>query len=241
MSKDVPAGTVEEPLVYRTRIKDWPLSERPREKLLKNGPAAMSDAELLAILIRTGTGKRTALDLAQLLLSKERSLRAIGMRSASELMRMPGIGSAKAVELLSAFEIARRIQCTPDDSPTIIRSPEDVRNLMGPKLRDLTREVFHVLVLDSRNAVKDDVELSRGIVNASLVHPREVFKIAIDRLAAAVVVVHNHPSGNAEPSREDLEITNQLADAGFLLGIPLHDHVIIAGTGYTSLAERGVL
>ncbi len=231
---------VREPGLH-ARIKDWPESERPREKLLERGASALSDAELLAILIRAGTGKLTALDLARKLIADNRSLRAISTKTVKELMLIPGLGEVKAVELLAAFEIGRRIEAGSAGQKTIIRSPEDVAELMGPRLRDLTREVFHVLVLDSQNGVKKDVELSTGTLNASLVHPREVFKVAIDHLAAAVIVVHNHPSGNREPSREDIEVTRQLDESGRTLGIPVHDHIIIAGDGFTSFVERGLL
>ncbi|MFN0157837.1 MAG: DNA repair protein RadC [Bacteroidota bacterium] len=230
-----------EPLPYHTRIKDWPEDERPREKLLNKGPSMLSDAELLAIIIRTGFGKHTALDLARKVLTDERSLRSVAMKTPNELMRLKGIGKAKAVELLAAFEIGRRVEGTKDEEKVIIRAPEDVARLMGPKLRERTTESFYVLLLDSMNGLKQTIELTSGTLNASLVHPREVFKTAIDHRAASVVVVHNHPSGNREPSREDIEITRQLKEAGTIVGIPLHDHIIIAGDGFTSLAERGIL
>jgi DNA repair protein RadC len=161
--------------------------------------------------------------------------------SANELMRIHGIGEAKAVELLAAFELGRRVQGAKLEDRTTIRSPEDVFRVLQPRLRDLKKEVFYVLLLDSKNGLQREQEVTSGTLNASLVHPREVFKPAIDFLAASVIVVHNHPSGNPEPSAEDKEITKQLVEAGKILGIPLHDHIIIAGNGYTSLAERGLL
>jgi DNA repair protein RadC len=227
--------------LYHTRIKDWPTDERPREKLLRRGAHALSDAELLAILIRSGTGTQTALDIAKNILTEERTLRRIAGKTAPELMRSEGIGVAKAVELLAAFEIGRRIQGTREEEKIIIRAPEDVARLMLPKLRDLAHEAFFVLVLDSKNGLKREERVSSGTLNASLVHPREVFKIAIDYVAASIIVVHNHPSGNKEPSREDIDITRQLAEAGKVVGIPLHDHVIVAGDEFTSFAERGLL
>lgn len=232
---------LQEPAVARTRIKDWPANERPREKLLKHGAGALTDAELLALLIRTGTGKHTAIDLAKSILSRERTLRTLGARSATELMRIPGIGAAKSVELLAAFEIGRRVQAAREEERVIVRSPEDVARFMVPRLRDLSSEVFYVLVLDSKNGLKGDVRITSGTLNASLVHPREVFKVAIDYLAASIIVVHNHPSGNLEPSREDIEITRQLVEAGKVVGIPLHDHLVVAGDGFTSFAERGLI
>ncbi|MEK9137927.1 MAG: DNA repair protein RadC [Bacteroidota bacterium] len=241
MAADRKRGVLQEPTFYRTRINEWPEDERPREKLLKHGPAALSDADLLTILIRTGTGKFSALDLAKGVLHQYKGLRGVGSRSAIELMQIKGIGKAKAVELLAAFEIGRRVQTKTEEERTVIRSPEDVAKLLGPRLRDLTVEKFYVLALDAKNAVREEEELTKGTLNASLVHPREVFKVAIDHRAAAVIVVHNHPSGNLEPSREDIEITHQLVEAGKVIGIPLHDHLIIAGNGYTSFAERGLI
>lgn len=222
-------------------ISSWPVGERPREKLLRRGVHALSDAELLALVLRTGSGSYSALDLAREVLAGEGSLRGIATRTPAELMRHHGIGPAKALELLSAFELGRRSQAEHEVERPILRSPEDVARRMVPMLRDRKTEVFYVLVLDARNALKMELEISSGTLNASLVHPREVFKAAIDNVAASIIVVHNHPSGNPEPSREDIEITRQLVEAGRIVGIPLHDHVIVAGEQSTSLAERGLL
>jgi DNA repair protein RadC len=230
-----------EAVAYRTRIKDWPEDERPREKLLSRGVDALSDAELLAILIRSGTGSYTAVDLGKSIIAKYRTLRTVSTLTAGELMRVDGIGQAKAVELLAAFEIGRRVQKPSEETKLVIHSPEDVAKVMSPRLRERATEAFFVLLLDSMNGLKKEIELSTGTLNASLVHPREVFKEAIDHRAASVIVVHNHPSGNREPSREDIEITRQLVETGKVIGIPLHDHVIIAGDSYTSFAERALL
>ncbi len=209
--------------------------------MLRLGPQALSDAELLAIMIRAGTRNQTALDLARSILAEARTLRGLAARNARELMRLKGIGSAKAVELLAALEIGRRIEAFKGSEACVIRTPADVARRMIPLLRDRPTEVFYVIMLDAKNGVKGEFEISRGTLNASLVHPREVYKAAIDNVAASIVVVHNHPSGNPEPSREDIEITRQLAEAGKIVGIPLHDHLIVAGNAYTSLAEKGVL
>jgi DNA repair protein RadC len=205
------------------------------------GPAALSETELLALVLRTGTGRTSAMDLARDLLGSTGSLRLLGSRTAGELMRIRGIGPAKAVELIAAFELGRRVQAEPDAERPIIRSPEDVARHMVPLLRDRTNEVFFVLLLDAKNALRAKVEVTSGTLNASLVHPREVYKVAIDNRAASIIVVHNHPSGNPDPSREDAEITRQLAEAGRIVGIPLHDHLIVAGDRFTSLAEKGLL
>ncbi len=222
-------------------VKDWPAGERPREKLLSRGPAALTEAELLALILRTGTGQRPAIDIARDVLASGRSLRGLGTRTPGELMRIPGIGPAKAVELVAAIEIGRRIQAEPGEECPIMRTPDDVSRQMVPLLRDRSTEVFFVLLLDARNALRAKVEISSGTLNASLVHPREVFKVAIDFRAASIIVVHNHPSGNPDPSREDAEVTRQLAEAGRIVGIPLHDHLIVAGDRCTSLAEKGLL
>jgi DNA repair protein RadC len=224
-----------------TNIKSWPRDERPREKLLTRGVNALSDSELLAIIVRVGTGGATSLDIARAILSGEGSLRSLASKTPEELMRVRGIGEAKAVELVAAFEIGRRAQATSKQGRMIIRSPEDVASIMIPKLRDATREMFYVLALDSKNGLVKEVELTIGTLNASLVHPREVFKAAIDNRAASVIVVHNHPSGNLDPSREDIQVTKQLQEAGKIIDIPLHDHIIVAGGGYASMAERGLL
>ncbi len=226
---------------HHTKIKDWPAGERPREKLLQRGPKALTDAELLAIIIRVGSGKATAVDLARSILSRERSLRAVASKTPQELMRMKGIGEAKAVELLAAFEIGRRVNAAAPDERPVISSPEDVASMLVPRLRERKNESFWVLLLDSKNGLMHEEEVTVGTLNASLVHPREVFKVAIDRRAAAVIVAHNHPSGNPEPSNEDINVTRQLAEAGKIIGIPLHDHLIVAGDSYTSFAERGLI
>jgi DNA repair protein RadC len=219
----------------------WPRDDRPREKLIRKGVHTLSDVELMALVLRTGSGELTAIDLARALFAREHSLRRIGTRTPGELMRLRGIGPAKAVELLAAFELGRRAQAEQEEPRPLLRSPDDVAKRMIPLLRDRKTEVFYVLILDAKNALTIDIELSVGTLNASLVHPREVFKAAIDNGAASIIVVHNHPSGNPEPSSEDIEITRQLSEAGRIIGIPLHDHLIVAGEFYTSHAERGLL
>lgn len=241
MASDTKHEELQEPMLYRPAIKDWPADERPREKLLNHGPESLSDAELLTILIRQGSGNNSAFDLAKRILHDAHNLHGVAAMSAVELMRMKGIGEAKAVELLAAFEVGRRLEARQDAEKIVVRSPDDVAKIMIPRLRDLTTEEFHVLVLDAQNGVRKEVKLTSGTLNASLVHPREVFKVAIDHRAAAIVVVHNHPSGNLEPSREDIDITCQLVEAGKTIGIPVHDHLIVSATGYTSMAERGLL
>jgi DNA repair protein RadC len=223
------------------RISELLPQERPREKLRHFGPSSLTDVELLAILLRTGGGGRSAIDCARELILRGSDWTGLARMTAAETGRVRGIGPAKRAELQAVFEIARRWASAPGRALLLLNSPEDVARLMVPRLRDLSVEVFVVLALDARNGLRREAEVTRGTLTASIVHPREVFKIAIDERAASIIVVHNHPSGNVEPSREDLEITRTLGEGGRLLGIPLHDHVIVAGDRHLSCAERGYL
>lgn len=232
---------VKEVSYYHTRIKDWPESERPREKLMKHGAGALTDAELIAILIGSGTSKVTAVDLARRLFVEHKNLRELAGMSVADLKKYKGIGTARAVGVVSAFELARRLNAREDEQPPIVRSPQDIADRYIPKLRDLKKEVFLVLLLNSANRIMKEVKVSEGSLNASVVHPREVFKAAIDELAAAVILVHNHPSGNRTPSSEDIALTKQILEAGKVVGISVHDHIIIAGGSYTSFAEESLL
>lgn len=223
-------------------IAALPHTERPRERLWCLGPAALTSVELLAILIGTGTGGRTALDLAAGLLEVGAgSLRRVAMRPRAELLRTDGIGPGKGARLLAAFEVGARL--TGEGRPTAprIREPEDVARLFQPRLRDLQVEEFHLLALDSQSQVLRQILVTRGLLNSSLVHPREVFRAAIAEAAAGIIVVHNHPSGDPTPSAEDRTVTRQLAEAGRLLDLPLYDHVIIGGDRFVSLATLGLL
>jgi len=223
------------------RVADLPREDRPRERLFRLGPAVLTDAELLALILRTGSGGRSALDLARDILCRYGSLGEIARAMPGELLRIKGLGTAKVAELSAALEISRRRAAAPDNGHPRIAGPQDIARQLLPRLRDLPWEVFVVAILDSRNALRKQIELSRGTLSASIVHPREVFKAAVDERAAAIIVAHNHPSGNPEPSREDIELTRQLVESGKILGIPLHDHIIIAGEHCISLAERGLL
>lgn len=233
---------VSEPAAYHAKISDWPKDERPRERLAARGPAALSDAELLAILIRTGAGQVTAVDLAATLLREFGSLDDLAARSYKELIRFRGVGEAKALVLAAAFELGRRASVSREGGKRLqICSPEDVVRRFQPLMKDLHQEMFKVLLLDSANHLLRDVTVSVGILNSSLVHPREVFQMAILQPAAAVILLHNHPSGNPEPSAEDIQITRQIVQAGKIMGIPVHDHIIVALDKYTSFAEKGLL
>ncbi len=232
---------VKEAAFYHAKIKEWPVDDRPREKLLLRGPAALSDAELLALIIGSGGGKITAVDLAKRLISEHKTLGELSKLSVDELTRNRGLGKARSAEIVAAFEIGRRLSRSRDVERVQVNGPEEVAQYMMPHLAHLKREVFEVLLLNTSNIIQKQVRISEGNLNASIVHPREVFKAAIDGLAASIILVHNHPSGNPDPSREDKMITRQLVESGKVIGIPVHDHVIIAGNTYTSFAERGLL
>jgi len=225
-----------------TPLASLPLNDRPRERLWGLGPAALTAAELLAVLIGTGAGREDVLALASGLLGAgDGSLRRLAARPAGELLRVPGLGRTKAGRLVAAFELAGRLAREERPALPRIREPEDVVRLFGARLRDLQVEEFHLLALDSQSQVLREVLVTRGLLNSSLVHPREVFRPAIAEAAAGVIVVHNHPSGDPTPSSEDRAVTRQLVAAGQLLDLPLYDHVIIAGDRFTSFATAGLL
>ncbi|MGA7160693.1 MAG: DNA repair protein RadC [Bacteroidota bacterium] len=232
---------VNEPSFYHTKIKDWPLNERPREKLINKGPEVLTEAELLAILIGSGSGKVTAIDLAKTLFVEHKTLRSLAGLSVADLKRFKGIGDARAVLIAAAFELARRLQSSPDPERRVIKSPSDIAKHFVPTLRDLPQEIFVVVLLNSANNITREVTITKGLLNSSLTHPREVFRHAIIEHAASIILVHNHPSGNPEPSQEDISITKQIVEASKVVGIPVHDHIIIAGAEFTSFAERGLM
>jgi len=222
-------------------IKEWPKEDRPREKLLKHGSHVLSDAELLALQIGSGTRNISALDLARGIVHKYSGLPVMAGCTAGELLKIKGIGPAAAARILSAFEIGRRADIKEYKNIKKITCVEDVVSLYRPIVRDLKREIFRVILLNSANRIIVEKVVTEGILNASLVHPREVFKIAVDYNAASIIVIHNHPSGNAMPSQSDVKVTEQLEKAGKVLGIPLTDHVIITKDSYFSFAQRKLL
>jgi DNA repair protein RadC len=241
-----PIRPSEPEITYQVPIREWAESERPREKLMARGPAALTDAELIALIFGNGTrtreGSLSAVQLGQALLRAYDSLARLATRERKQLERVVGIGPAKAVQLLAAFEIGRRVEAQRGRAERVqVTSPADVAAVYGPRLRDLKREVFVVVHLNTANVITDDYTISEGGLAASIVEPRAVFQRAVLENAAAVICLHNHPSGNPEPSREDVSITRQLVEAGRLMGIPVHDHIIIAGDRYTSLVERGLM
>ena len=217
-------------------------AELPRERLWSRGADALTSIELIAVLLGTGKVGEDVLSVARgLLATGEGSLRRLAARPPSELQRTPGVGPVKAGRLVAALELGSRLASELRPPVTRIRSPSDVVTLVGPRIRDLTVEEFHVLALDTQSQVLRDVLVTRGILNSSLVHPREVFRAVIAEAAAGVILVHNHPSGDPTPSADDRAVTTQLVAAGRLLDIPVHDHVIVGRGRYTSFAEAGLL
>jgi DNA repair protein RadC len=226
---------------YPYKITRWPKNERPRERLLQHGPQHLTEAELLGILIGKGTRKKTAIDIARELLDRYESLQKLFSRSPSELTTVKGIGSAKAAILSAVFELVRRIQSQKVSDRASFKRSSDVANHYLPLMRDLRKEVFKVLLLNRANRLIKEVFISEGTLDASIVHPRDVFKEALLEPAAGIILIHNHPSGNPSPSEEDLRITKQLVEAGRLLGIKVYDHIILAGENYRSLADDGLI
>ena len=224
-----------------SKVKDLPMDDRPREKLLLRGPQNLTDAELIAILLRTGTKGKSVIAMAQDIIAKE-NLAQLASKSSADLIKTSGIGNDKAATLLAAFEISRRILSqTKWFSQKKITSPADVAEIFIPLLRDELKEQFIVVCLSSANKIIRHERISQGNLNSSVVHPREVFRAAIENNSASIILIHNHPSENPEPSNEDISITRKIVEAGKMMEIPVFDHLIIAGNSYTSFVERRLI
>ncbi|MGB9839303.1 RadC family protein [Thermovenabulum sp.] len=225
------------------KIKDLPEEQRPRERMWTLGAEALNDAELLALILGTGTKSESALMLAQRLLKGDggkKGLEYIYNASLEELSNLKGIGAAKAVKIKAAVEMGRRIASNFGVKKIVINSPKDVENLLKEEMRALEKEHFRVILLDTKNKVISVEEISIGTLDSSIVHPREVFKPAIKRSSSSIILVHNHPSGDPYPSKEDIVITKRLCEAGKLLGIYVVDHIIIGNSSF-SFKANGLL
>lgn len=223
-------------------ITDWPEDERPREKLLRQGPQALSDAELLALFLRVGIRGKSAVDLARALLNHFGSINRLCHASPQAFSEIPGMGLAKYAQLQAVMELARRGLLEELQSRDVMNSPDAVRNWLRLKLAHLPHEVFMVLLLDAQNRLIEGLELFRGTLTQTSVYPREVVKVSLSYNAAAVIFAHNHPSGCSEPSRADEHLTKTLKAALELIDVRVLDHMIVAGQQRpTSFAERGLL
>jgi len=223
---------------YKIKILDMQKDERPRERLIKNGASALSDSELLAIILRTGSKQENVINLSQRIL-KDYNIKQLSQINIKQLMKLNGIKESKAAQIAACFEIARRLESFKDEEKTKISSPEDVYRRIYPKMREQKKEIFIELCLDTKNQIIREEIISIGSLNANIVHPREVFKLALEESAAHLIVAHNHPSGDPTPSREDIEITKKLVETGNIMGITLLDHVIIGDGRHFSMKEAG--
>ncbi|MDB6136708.1 MAG: repair protein RadC [Verrucomicrobiales bacterium] len=242
-----PAEREPEPAARRhQRIHDLPQDERPREKMLTNGPGALTDAELLALFFRTGTKGLSAIDIGRLLLKKYGSLAALSRQHPTEIQKQKGLGPAKAMDLAAAFELGKRL-ARHEAAVRPLDCPESICELIGPEMRAEPLEVLKVILLTTRNTLLAIEEISRGALTETPAHPREIFRPALIHAAASIVLVHNHPSGDPSPSAADLSITRHLRDAASLLQIHFLDHLIIGHRtpvypqGYYSFREAGVI
>lgn len=222
-------------------IRHWPLSERPRERLIEQGPQGLSTAELIAIIIRTGSKKASAIDLAVSVLKKFSTLRGIESASIRELASIKGLGKAKSAMIKASLELGKRLMSEPALEEIICDNPEAVFELVKSRLKFKNQECFLCLCLDSKNRLIAHKELYVGTMTKSYIHPRDVFAYAIKQFAVGIIIVHNHPTGNVNPSHEDIEATRRLRDAGEVVGISLLDHIIIAADTFCSLKRQGVI
>lgn len=227
-------------------IKEMPIDARPRERLERSGPGALSNQELLAITVSTGVVKKdgkkyTAIDLAVKLLKEFDSLKGIAQADFAQLTEVDGIGPAKACQIMAAFELGKRVAMFSNNMKPIIRQPTDVFDYFRDQMSLLPTEVFRVVALDTKNRIIKEKIITEGTLNASIVHPRDVFRFAVVNSAASIILLHNHPSGDPSPSQEDISITRRLVEIGKLMEISVLDHLIIGGGKFVSLKEMGLL
>ena len=226
----------------RSAIPSWAMEERPREKLQLKGKDALTDAELLAILIESGTRKKSAVDLARAMLSEHgHDLRLLSRLDLGDLVKFNGIGKAKAIKILAAFELARRKEASKPIDRIKVRSSMDAFQCIAPKLSDLRHEEFWLIMLNRAHKVIRIKQISSGGVTGTVVDPKVVFKVALEELACSIILCHNHPSGNLKPSKADLSITQKIESAGKTLDIQVLDHLIIANNSYFSFSDQHLM
>jgi len=222
-------------------IKDMPLEERPRERMKEIGAGKMSNAELIAILLRTGYHEETAIRLAERVISQAGGLRYLPDYTLEELQEIKGIGLAKAVQIQAALELGRRMSSTLRPENFLLSSPQEVASFLMEEMRYYRKEYFKIILLNTKNHIISVEDISIGSLNSSIVHPREIFNLPVKKSAASIILVHNHPSGDPTPSREDLEVTKRLVEAGNLLGINVLDHIIVGEGKFLSFKEKGLI
>ena len=222
-------------------VKEMNPDEQPREKLVNYGSESLSDAELLAILLRTGSRKMNVVQMAQALLDHFEGLRYLARKNWQDLKVIPGMGKVKSLTLEAVFELSRRIQVASLGEQVQVTSPEDAVAYFSPKLRDLTKEVFIVAFLNNAKVVMGYKKISSGGSTATIVDPAEVMRQAVMNEANSILLVHNHPSGQNKESKADIKLTNRISKSGKLLGIPVDDHIFIAGDSFTSFRAKGLL
>ena len=228
-------------VTYTVMMKDMPQELRPREQLEQRGPQALHLREIIAILLRTGNTNTPVTQLAENLLAKFKTLRRLANATIQELTEVPGIGPAKACQLQAAFELGKRLATLPEMQYPVITTPQDAAGLIMENMRYYQEEHFLIIFLDTRHRLIQQKDISVGTLNASLVHPREVFQAAISAKAAKVILAHNHPSGDPTPSAEDLALTARLKQVGDLVGIPVIDHLVIGDNRFVSMQDRGMM
>jgi len=222
------------------KIKTLPSDERPREKLIKHGSKTLTNSELLAIILRTGNKKESVLEISNKFFKKY-NLKSLSRVKIAGLKKQLGVGDAKACQIMACFELGKRLSAFNEDKKPFVNTAKDIAKLFIPEMGSLEKEHFKGIYLDSRKRMIKQETIFVGSLNESVIHPREIFKIALDENAAAIILLHNHPSGDPNPSSFDIEITKELIEAGNILGIEILDHIIIGGNKYLSFKEKGII
>lgn len=225
------------------KIKEWPVHDRPREKFYLKGSYFVTDTELLAIIIGKGIRNKSALELAKEIINHVGNLKKLNQKTVGEIEQLGinGLGRAKIISMLAALELGRRSLSKKNEKKIIFKHPKDIYDYYCPLISGLRYELFKVVAVDGRNSYINETTISKGILDASLVHPREVFKFALNENASAIFLIHNHPSGILKPSEDDLKVTERLRSAGEIMGVHIIDHIIIAEKGFYSFSQHNLL